>query len=114
MAAHYLKKQGFRVLYKNFRSPAGGEIDLVCRDCRQDCLVFVEVKRRQSHRFGPPSLAVQNSKQHLIVRGAFAWLRLLGSPQISCRFDIVEIIGEKPEIRHIQDAFPLPASIYGI
>lgn len=102
------------MLYRNFRSPSGGEIDLVCRDRCKDCLVFVEVKRRRSQRFGPPSLAVQRAKQHLLIRGASAWLRLLGDPEILCRFDIVEIVGEEPEIRHIEDAFSLPANFYGI
>jgi len=43
IAADYLKKNGYRVLYRNFHSKRGGEIDLVCRDCRATALVFVEV-----------------------------------------------------------------------
>ncbi len=114
MAERYLRRHGFRILYRNFRSPYGGEIDLVCRDRREACLVFVEVKRRRSSRFGEPSLAVQSTKQHLLIRGAFAWLRLLNDPEIVCRFDIVELVGEGAslEIRHIRDAFPVPAPIH--
>ncbi|PWU09904.1 MAG: YraN family protein [Verrucomicrobia bacterium] len=113
IVARYLRRHGFRILYRNFRSPGGGEIDLVCRDQREACLVFVEVKSRQSTRFGDPSLAVRSPKQHLLIRGASAWLRLLGNSEVHCRFDIVELIGkgEFPEIRHIQNAFPVPANM---
>lgn len=112
IAERYLRKRGFRILYRNFRSSSGGEIDLVCRD--RTCLVFVEVKRRRSNRFGEPSLAVSNVKQHLLVRGATAWLRFLGNPEVLCRFDVVELIGEGDfsEIRHIRDAFPVPSNLY--
>src|SRR5689334_6187784 len=41
IAADFLRKNGYRVLYRNFRSKRGGEIDLVCRDCRATTLVFV-------------------------------------------------------------------------
>src|SRR5438132_11320233 len=44
MASDYLRRNGYRVLYRNFRSRGGGEIDLVCRDRQEKTLVFVEVK----------------------------------------------------------------------
>src|SRR5215471_13535980 len=53
IAARYLRKNGYRVLYRNFRSRRGGEIDLVCRDCRAKALIFVEVKTRTTDVFGP-------------------------------------------------------------
>lgn len=115
IAERYLRSHGFRILYRNFRSPLGGEIDLVCRDRREACLVFVEVKRRQSNRFGEPSLAIQTTKQHLLVRAASAWLRLLNDPEVSCRFDVIEITGAKNlSIHHIRDAFPIPKTLHGI
>ncbi|MGB8352877.1 MAG: YraN family protein [Chthoniobacteraceae bacterium] len=109
MAAKYLRKQGFKVLYRNFRSPHGGEVDIVCRDKKADTLVFVEVKTRSSSRFGDPSSAVTARKQKRISRGALAWLGMLGNPNIFFRFDIVEVLVEESgaSISLIRNAFQL-------
>ena len=108
LAAKFLRKSGFKVLYRNFRGPRGGEIDLVCRDGEE--LVFVEVKTRSTRDFGSPASAVNREKQALIARGALAWLRLLDNPDIIFRFDIVEVvIDESGESCHlIRAAFALP------
>lgn len=109
LAARYLRAHGFKVIYRNFRAPHGGEVDLVCRDKKANTLVFVEVKTRSSADHGAPSEAVNREKQHLISRGALAWLRMLDNPDLLFRFDIVEIVMHErhPEINLIQDAFPL-------
>ena len=110
LAARHLKRRGYKVLYRNFRAPHGGEVDLVCRDKTCDTLVFVEVKTRRSLAFGAPGEAVTREKQKLIARGALAWLDLLGNPGIFFRFDIVEIVveGDSPSFHIIKDAFKLP------
>ena len=56
MAARHLRRQGFKILFRNFRGRQGGEIDLVARD--RDTLVFVEVKTRTREDFGRPREAV--------------------------------------------------------
>ncbi len=48
-AARMLQQRGLKILYRNYRAPHGGEVDLVCRD--QQGLVFVEVKTRRSEQF---------------------------------------------------------------
>ena len=109
LAAQFLRRQGFKVLYRNFRGRHGGEIDLVCRD--GDTLVFVEVKTRTREDFGRPLEAVNRQKQRRISLGAFAWLRLLGNPDILFRFDVVEVIvreGAPPRMELIRNAFQLP------
>ena len=55
LACEYLKKQGYKILTRNYRI-RGGEIDIVARD--GDYLVFVEVKSRLSHEYGPPAEAI--------------------------------------------------------
>ena len=109
-AARHLRRNGYKVLYRNFRAPRGGEVDIVCRDKSCNTLVFVEVKTRRSLDFGSPAEAVNQEKQKLITRGAMAWLKLLGMPDVLFRFDIVEVMvtegGTRCEI--IRDAFPLP------
>ncbi len=110
-AEAYLRRHGFRILYRNFRPPGGGEVDLVCRDKAENTLVFVEVKTRATEERGRPAEAVDYDKQRLVARGAMAWLRLLNYPDIRFRFDIVEVLGadkNHPEITLIRNAFPLP------
>ena len=108
LACRYLRRNGFKVLYRNFRGRSGGEIDIVCRE--GDTLVFVEVKTRTREDFGRPLEAVGTQKQKRISRGALAWLRMLDDPDILFRFDVVEVIlaeGAPPRIELLRNAFPL-------
>jgi putative endonuclease len=110
-AARYLRRHGYKILVRRFKSRAG-EIDIVCR--HKDWLVFVEVKTRKSDQYGAPSEAVTREKQKHMSKVALEYLRLLDNPQIHWRFDIVEVImqdgSRKPDdIRLIQNAFDLSA-----
>ncbi len=109
-AARYLKHHGYKVLRRNWRGPKGGEIDLVCRDVKNDVLAFVEVKTRSSLEYGRPSAAVDAAKQRLIVRGGMSWLRLLDDPEVAFRFDVMEIIESERGLEYnlVQGAFHLP------
>ena len=113
IAAHYLRKNGFRVLYRNFQAKRGGEIDLVCRDLREKTLVFVEVKTRTTDAFGPPHEGVTQTQRDRIIRGAKEWLRLLDDPRVPYRFDVVEVVMEPgPKVQLIRGAFQMPDDIY--
>lgn len=106
IAARWLWVRGCKVLYRNYRGPQGGEVDIVCR--HGNVLAFVEVKTRTSTAFGRPAQAVTLEKQALILRGASAWLRLLGCPDIAWRYDVMEVLlipGHKPQLNWIQAAF---------
>ncbi|MGJ8677101.1 MAG: YraN family protein [Akkermansiaceae bacterium] len=106
IACSYLRSQACKVLYRNYRGPRGGEIDVVVR--HQNTLIFVEVKTRTYRGYGRPLDAVDKDKQELIERGANSWLNLLTSRDILWRFDVIEIIlsdGETPEITWVKDAF---------
>jgi len=108
LACRYLKRNGYKVLYRNFRGRSGGEIDVVCRD--NDTLVFIEVKTRGREDFGRPVEAVDREKRKRISRGALAWLRMLDNPDILFRFDVVEVImvdDAKPRVELVRNAFPL-------
>ena len=109
LACRFLRRNGYKVLHRNFRGRTGGEIDIVCRD--GDTLVFVEVKTRTREDFGRPFDAVDRNKQKRIARGGLAWLRLLGDPDILFRFDVVEVIlpeNAEPRIELLRNAFALP------
>jgi putative endonuclease len=120
IAARFLQARGWKLLYRNFRAPKGGEVDLVLRGGEtHDLLVFVEVKTRTRRDFGRPLRAVNAEKQALIIRGASEWLRLLGREfdsenqqdvrrEISWRYDVVEIVleeGKKPDVHLVENAF---------
>ena len=109
LACRFLRKNGYKILYRNFRGRTGGEIDVVCRD--RDTLVFVEVKTRTREDFGRPFDAVDRDKRKRISRGSLAWLRLLDNPDILFRFDVVEVIiadDAEPRLEILQNAFSLP------
>lgn len=106
IACRQLKAEGRKILYRNYRAPKGGEVDIVARD--GDILSFVEVKTRTYRGYGRPLDAVDSSKQELIERGANAWLRLLGTRQLTWRFDVVEVIlseEKKPSVLVVNNAF---------
>jgi putative endonuclease len=108
LACRFLRRNGYKILYRNFRGRTGGEIDVVCRD--RDTLVFVEVKTRTREDFGRPLDAVDSDKRRRISRGGLAWLRLLDNPDILFRFDVVEVIiaeDAPPRLELLQNAFPL-------
>jgi putative endonuclease len=108
-AVDYLRRHRHKILYRNFRAPHGGEVDIVCRDKAHNELVFVEVKTRSDEEFGRPFSAVDRKKRRLILRGAMTWLEMLDMPDITFRFDVVEVVmTSPPEIRHIENAFQLP------
>ncbi len=107
IAVRHLRRHGYKILRRNFRAPRGGEVDIVCRQGKE--LVFVEVKTRSSEEFGRPLDAVDQKKRRLIIRGAMKWLRLLDMPDITFRFDVVEVLtGPSGEVRVIENAFQLP------
>jgi len=109
LAALYLRAEGMKVLYRNFRAHGGGEVDLVAREHKT--LVFAEVKTRTSLRHGRPIEAVTPDKRYLITRGALEWLRMLDFPPRTFRFDVVEVLlaeGEAPKLNLVRAAFELP------
>lgn len=106
LAAMHLKKTGYRILERNYRSPLG-EIDIIARE--GDTLVFVEVKARRSRRYGSAKEALTAAKKRAISRVALYYLKAmhLGSPK--ARFDVVAVdaAGSKPRLEIIRNAFEL-------
>lgn len=109
LALRFLQKKGWKLLYRNYRGPRGGEVDLVMRGGeKRDLLVFIEVKTRTYRGYGRPLDAVNAEKQSLIERGANHWLKELGRRDVPWRFDVVEVMLEKdkiPVLTLVEDAF---------
>jgi putative endonuclease len=89
VAAAFLRRHGYRVLYRNFLTERG-EIDLVCR-CGE-LLVFVEVRTRATLAFGRPAESIDAAKQESLRYAASRYLRLLDLPTVHHRFDAVEVM----------------------
>ena len=104
LAAGALKKQGYKILARNYTTPLG-EIDLIAR--QGGCLVFVEVKTRTSYRFGGPGEAVHAAKQARLRRLADYYLKQKRLGEVPVRFDVVGVTlaDGVPQVEIIQDAF---------
>ena len=109
LAARYLRRQGFRIVARRYRT-AMGEIDLVARDGA--CTVFVEVKTRRSESAGRPEEAVDTFKQAQLTRLALAFLKRYRLLETPARFDVVSVVWEgnqaEPKITHYRNAFEPP------
>ncbi len=107
IAEQYLKKHGYEVLERNFRSKRWGEIDIVAID--KDTLVFVEVKTREGTKYGEPVEAVTPFKLRALERtGQYYQAEHPNLPE-ALRIDVVAIMlgketGEPVKIQLFKDA----------
>lgn len=101
-----LRRLGFKILERNFRG-GGGEIDIIAVE--KDVLVFVEVKARESGRFGTPFEAVHPGKQRKIAAAASAYLASRRLGEVGARFDVagVDLDAKPPAVTLLRDAFVL-------
>ncbi|MBR5586557.1 MAG: YraN family protein [Clostridia bacterium] len=102
LAARYLRRHGHKILQQNYYEKCG-EIDIISLE--KDVLVFTEVKQRKTDRFGRPEDFVTASKRDKLRKTAQLFI-MKNKYKGNARFDIVEVLGDdKPEIRHIKNAF---------
>ncbi|MFA4901575.1 MAG: YraN family protein [Desulfobaccales bacterium] len=104
LAAVVLKKQGYKILERNYTTPLG-EIDLIARQGKT--LVIIEVKTRKSTRFGSPQEAVSATKQTKLRRLADYYMKDKRFTDTPVRFDVVAITMSDagPQIEIISNAF---------
>ena len=109
VAERWLKRHGWRVLMRRFRS-GHRDIDLVME--REGLVTFVEVKARRGTEFGEPVEAVGWRKQRELTRSALVWIDRHGRPHETYRFDVVGVLVEpqRVRIRHVENAFTVPSS----
>ena len=101
LAKEHLEKLGYKIVATNYKNKIG-EIDIIAYD--NSTLVFVEVKCRQSIKFGYPREAVNFYKQNKIRSVAVGYLKYKGLyEKVNVRFDVIDIVGEN--ITHIKNAF---------
>lgn len=103
IALEHLRKNGLRLVTRNYRTPGrgGGEIDLVMRDA-SGTLVFVEVRKRSSRSHGGAAASISHFKQrHIIFAARHYLMRLAHQPP--CRFDVVTV--EEGSVEWLKAAF---------
>ena len=106
LAARHLKRRGYKIIVRNYRTKAG-EIDIIAREGRT--LVFIEVKGRQSMRYGSAKAAVTARKQQQVSKVALWYLKETGQMDAKARFDVVAVTrkGGDDRIEIVRNAFPL-------
>lgn len=105
MAIALLRREGYRILERNYRCPFG-EVDIVASD--GDTLVFIEVKTRRGTGYGYPSEAVTLAKRQRLRKIARYFLQHHGvGERVPVRFDVVALVLShgKSEAELIKDAF---------
>jgi len=105
LAHRFLRRQGYTIVARNYRLPAGdGEADLIAWE--GDTLVIVEVKARQSDEYGPPDRAVGDDKRAHLLRLARAYTRKTDTPWERVRCDVVTVVFEGgPRLQLVRNAF---------
>jgi putative endonuclease len=95
-----LKKIGYKILERN-HTTRFGEIDIIAEE--GGCLVFVEVKKRNSDRFGDSLSAITRTKREHMVKSALWYMKRHKCFDRRVRFDAVGLDGEKVKI--VKSAF---------
>jgi putative endonuclease len=103
LAVDYLRKKGYKILHRNWKS-GKREIDIIAEN--KDFIVFVEVKTRSDDYQMHPRHAVTSEKQKSIIYAAEGFIERYNINKES-RFDIISIISDNKsfQVEHIEDAF---------
>ena len=111
MAVKYLKKQGYKILDRNFRYKGYGEIDIIAK--REEDLSFIEVKTRKTINNSPyiPEDNITYFKQKQLIK--LAKIYLAKNPpaggDIPWQIDVIaveipQLKTRKTNLRHIEQA----------
>lgn len=105
IAANYLLKKGYKILFRNYHSQFG-EIDIIALD--KDTLAFIEVKTRSSN-FEVAFSSVSFSKQQKLTKTALDFMsKNYEYEDFLTRFDVIVVLFDQQEeyrIKHLIDAF---------
>lgn len=95
LAVSFLKKQGYKIVERNYRI-RGGEIDIIAKDC--DYLVFIEVKARNSYEYGLPVESITHWKIKALLKTALFYIQKIRWGDKGYRIDFVSIDFTKSKI----------------
>lgn len=112
-AVKHLKKNGYRILERNYVA-FDHEVDIIAES--SDVIAFIEVKTRTFGYINPreprPASAVTPKKQRAIIAAAKVYIAF-HPPKKHIRFDIIEVYADPDgrggftthEIKHLKGAF---------
>jgi len=103
LSCKYLLEVGYRIIERNFRNRFC-EIDIVAT--RDNQIIFVEVKYRNSNQFGEPILAITPRKMAKMKRAAEFYLTQNAQYQnLSPVIEVITLSGDlhHPNIEHWKD-----------
>lgn len=81
-----------------------GEIDIIAKDLKEQCISFVEVKYRSNTNYGMPYEAVDLHKQHKIIMVSRCYIKEKNlSYNENYRYDVISIYRNKLTL--IKNAF---------
>lgn len=100
--AYYIDKIGCNILERNYRIESG-EIDIIFLE--ENCLVFGEVKTRQTRAYGRPCEAVNERKRNKIISVAKRYVISENKFNMDIRFDVFEVYFKERKIHHIRNAY---------
>ena len=108
IAIKFLKKNGYKILRRNYNNKFG-EIDVIGYD--HGTVSFIEVKTRLSESFGPPELAVTQTKKNHIIKTAQRYITDNKLEDVCCRFDVISVRlsndDKSQEVSLLKNAFTL-------
>lgn len=86
--AEYLRKKGYIIVKRNWRSDRYGEIDIIAE--KGDVMAFVEVKTRRKDSLASGAEAVDGKKLNRTVNAANIFMQRLQS-SLDMRIDVAEV-----------------------
>lgn len=97
-ACEYLKKHGYKIIERNFRT-RNGEIDIVAVDIseKEPVLAFIEVKTRLTEAFGTPFEAITSWKLQYLIRTATFYKQTHKNLPEAMRIDAVSVTNKAGE-----------------
>lgn len=103
LAVDYLSRNGFVILERNFIYDKA-EVDIIAQ--KDQKIIIVEVKTRNSAFFGDPQDFVTKAKIKLLVKAANEYI-ISNNIEMEARFDIIAILKNQhvEQIEHFENAF---------
>lgn len=105
-AARFLSRKGYRIIGKNVRTFVG-EIDIVAQ--LKSCLVFAEIKTRQSKTLGPPYISITEKKKRKLIQCARCYMKMKHLTGVDWQIDVISVEIDKLDrqiiiIEHFENA----------
>ncbi len=102
IAENYLKKKGYKIIERNFRTKSL-EIDIIAE--KENVLVFIEVRSKTKNDFGTPEETINFKKSKKLKRNSEKYINYK-KYNGACRIDAICIIFEnenKVKLNHYKN-----------